>query len=85
MQLFRIAVPMGLFALVIGALLRGQATGTGLMFGGIFSVCDGYFNGWSELSDVLKFPSLLAAFIVLIAIGYLKLEPRNNVLRTEVH
>jgi hypothetical protein len=31
------------------------AIGTGLMFGGIFSVCDGYFNYWSKLSTQLKF------------------------------
>jgi hypothetical protein len=47
------------------------------MFGGIFSVCDGYFNYWSELSAQLKFSSLLAAFIVLLVVGYRKLEKKT--------
>ena len=44
------------------------------MFGGIFSICDGYFNYWSELADVLKFGSLLVAFGLLIFLGYGRLE-----------
>jgi hypothetical protein len=42
---------------------------TGLMFGGIFSVCDGYFNYLSGLSAQLKFFSLLVVFIVLLVVG----------------
>jgi len=48
------------------------------MFGGIFSVCDGYFNYWSELSAQPKFSSLLAAFIVLLVVGYRKLEKKET-------
>src|SRR4051794_5656627 len=48
-HLFAFAVPLGLVALLVGAYLRLPAIGTGLMFGGIFSTCDGYFNYWSEL------------------------------------
>jgi len=40
-HLFLVAVPLGLVALVVGAFLRLPALGTGLMFGGIFSVGDG--------------------------------------------
>jgi hypothetical protein len=45
------------------------AIGTGLIFGGIFSVCDGYFNYLSELSAQLKVFSLLVVFIVLLVVG----------------
>ena len=76
-HLFTVAVPLGLLAIVVGAFLPIQAIGTGLMFGGIFSVCDGYFNYWSELSAQLKFLSLLAAFVVLIVVGYRKLEKKE--------
>ena len=76
-HLFAVAVPLGLVALLVGAFLRLPAIGTGLMFGGIFSVCDGYFNYWSELADVLKFVSLLAAFIVLLIVGYRKVEKKD--------
>jgi hypothetical protein len=76
-HLFAVAVPLGLVAILFGAFLRVQATGTGLMFGGIFSICDGYFNYWSELADVMKFLSLLAAFILLLFVGYKKLERKE--------
>ena len=77
-HLFAVAVPLGLVALLAGAFLRLPAIGSGLMFAGIFSVCDGYFNYWSELADVLKFVSLLAAFIVLVIVGYRKLEKKET-------
>jgi hypothetical protein len=77
-HLFAVAVPLGLLAIIAGAFMLSPAIGTGLMFGGIFSVCDGYFNYWSELSHGLKFLSLLLAFIILVFVGYRKLE------RTEI-
>jgi hypothetical protein len=76
-HLFSVAVPFGLITLVVGASLSVPAIGTGLMFGGIFSVTDGYFNYWSELSAQLKFFSLLAAFIVLLIVGFRKLEKKE--------
>ena len=76
-HLFAVAVPLGLVALVVGAFLRLPAMGTGLMFGGIFSICDGYFNYWSELAPVLKFVSLLIAFILLLFLGYRRLEKKE--------
>ena len=79
-HLFAVAVPLGLVTVIVGAFLAVAAIGTGLMFGGIFSVCDGYFNYWSELSAQMKFSSLLAAFIVLLIVGYRKLEKRETVI-----
>jgi hypothetical protein len=76
-HLFAVAVPLGLVAIIVGAFFLTPAIGAGLMFGGIFSVCDGYFNYWSELSATLKFLSLLAAFIVLIMVGHRKIERRE--------
>lgn len=77
-HLFFVAIPLGVIAIVTGAFLPVQAVGTGLMFGGIFSVCDGYINYWSELGDSLRFASLLLAFIVLIVVGYKKLEIKKG-------
>jgi hypothetical protein len=71
------AIKLSLVALVVGAFLRLPAMGTGLMFGGIFSICDGYFNYWSELAPVLKFVSLLIAFILLLFLGYRRLEKKE--------
>jgi len=76
--LFFVAVPLGITAIIIGSFLSVQAIGTGLMFGGIFSICDGYINYWSELSDILRFSSLLVAFIVLLFVGYKKLEIKKT-------
>ena len=76
-HLFTVAVPLGLLALAAGALLFSPAIGAGLMFGGIFTVCDGYFNYWSELSHTWKFLSLLAAFIVLLAVGFWRIERKE--------
>jgi hypothetical protein len=77
-HLFAVAVPLGLITIVVGAFLPIPAIGTGLMFGGIFSVCDGYYNYWSELSSLWKFLSLLAAFIVLLLVGYKKVEKKET-------
>ena len=79
-HLFAVAVPLGLITVIIGAFLSAPAIGAGLMFGGIFSVCDGYFNYWSELSAQLKFSSLLAALIVLLVVGYRKLEKKETAI-----
>jgi hypothetical protein len=72
-HLFAVAVPLGIASIVIGAILPIQAIGTGLMFGGIFSLTEGYMMYWSELQDWMRFLSLLIAFVVLIFIGYRKL------------
>jgi len=71
--LFFVAVPLGIAAIIFGSLAQVQAVGTGLMFGGIFCLMDGYFNYWSELADWMRFLSMLVAFIVLVLIGYRKL------------
>jgi hypothetical protein len=76
-HLFVVAVPLGLAAILFGAFVRVQAIGTGLMFGGIFTICDGYANYWTELADWMRFLSLLAAFIVLLFVGYKKIEKKE--------
>src|ERR1700722_1170247 len=46
--LFAVAVPIGLVAIILGVFLPIQATGAGLMFGGVFAVGDGYYNYWDD-------------------------------------
>ncbi len=79
-NLFFVSVPIGIISVIFGAFLAIQAIGTGLMFGGIFSVCDGYLNYWDRLADPLKFISMLLLFIVLIIVGYKKLEKTKGVV-----
>ena len=45
-RLFIVAVPSGLGAIVFGSLGAVQAIGTGLMFGGIFTLTEGYCLYW---------------------------------------
>ena len=73
-HLYMVAVPLGLVAILIGAFSRVQSIGSGLMIGGIFSITDGYVNYWSHLEDWMKFLSLLAAFAILLIVGYKKIE-----------
>ncbi|MCK9430998.1 MAG: hypothetical protein M0R17_13565 [Candidatus Omnitrophica bacterium] len=72
-NLFFVAVPVGIACIFIGAIIAIQAIGTGLMFGGIFALTEGYMFYWSELQDWMRFLSLLAAFMMLILVGYRKL------------
>lgn len=72
--LFFVAVPLGIAAILFGSLAAIQAIGTGMMFGGIFLLLDGYCNYWSEMADSMRFVSLLLAFIVLLYVGYRKLS-----------
>ncbi len=72
--LFWVALPIGLIAIVVGAFLAAQGIGTGLVFGGIFTLIDGYGNNWNDIDDRLKFLSLLVTFIILIFVGYKKIE-----------
>jgi hypothetical protein len=71
--LFFAAVPIGIISIITGSITQVQAIGTGLMFGGIFTLVDGYCWYWSELQDWMRFLSLLIAFVILIFIGYRKL------------
>ncbi len=52
-NLFLVAVPVGIASIIIGAVLPIQAIGTGLMFGGIFALTEGYMFYWSELQYLL--------------------------------
>ncbi len=71
---FYVVVPMGILAIIIGILIPLQSIGTGLIFGGIFSIIEGYFGYWFYLSNELKFISLLIAFVILIFAGFKKFK-----------
>ena len=73
-HLYMVAVPLGLVAILVGTFSRVQSIGSGLMIGGIFSITDGYINYWNHLADWMRFLSLLAAFVILLIVGYKKIE-----------
>jgi len=77
-HLFFVAVPVGIAAVITGTFLSVQAIGAGLIFGGIFSLINGYCWYWQYLDDRLRFASLLVAFIVLIVVGYMKFAQKDK-------
>ncbi len=77
-NLFFVAVPIGISSIIVGSLFTVQAIGAGLIFGGIFTLVDGYCWYWSELQDWMRFLSLLITFIVLIVVGQLKVKGKSS-------
>ena len=77
-HLFFVTVPFGIIAIIAGTFIMLPAVGTGLIFGGVLSVINGYMGYWMELPAPMRFISLLAAFIVLLFVGYKKLEKRGT-------
>lgn len=73
MHLFFTAVPVGLIAIIAGTFIRVPALGPGMVFGGVFTLVEGYLFNWQELSDPIKFVSLLIALIVLGVTAYRRL------------
>ncbi len=73
MHLFFTAVPIGLIAIIAGTFIRVPALGPGMVFGGVFTLVEGYLFNWQELSDPIKFVSLLIALIVLGITAYRRL------------
>jgi len=59
-------------AILIGGFMAISAVGTGLIFGGIFSVINGYWSYWQFIPDWERFVSLLLAAAVLLLIAYRK-------------
>lgn len=77
-RLVVVSAPLGVAAILIGAYLPLYAIGTGLIFGGIFSVGAGYWSYWSHLEDWLRFVSLLAGFLILLFVGYYRIAGTNT-------
>ena len=70
-------MPFGIAAIIAGAVVSIQAIGAGLIFGGIFALTTGYIGYWYHLQDWMRFLSLLAAFCLLVFVGYKKLNNKG--------
>ena len=77
-NVFFVAVPVGIIAVIAGSIIAAPAIGAGLMLGGIFTLTEGYFCYWSELADWMRFVSLVVGFIVLMFIGCRKLATKQK-------
>lgn len=68
--LFLVAVPAGAVAVLIGTFVAVPAVAPGLVAGGVLAITNGYMTYWDALTDTLKFVSLLAALVLLAAVGW---------------
>jgi hypothetical protein len=68
--LILVATPLGLAAMLIGSYLKVASVGTGLIFGGMLTVFDGYSGYWDHLDDWARFASLLVGLCVVVFLGY---------------
>ncbi len=78
MRLFFTAVPVGLIAIIAGTFVRIPALAPGLVFGGVFTLVEGYLFNWQELGDPIKFVSLLVALVVLGITAYRRLSVQGE-------
>jgi len=76
-HLFFTAITAGILAIIVGAFIQVEAIGMGLIFGGIFCICNGFMNYWPQLNDIWRFVSLALAFIALLIVGHKKIEKRG--------
>ena len=74
--LFYATLPVGLLAIIVGVYLNIPAIGSGLVFGGVFTLIEGYFSYWSNLVDWIKFISILIALVMLILMAYRRFIPK---------
>jgi hypothetical protein len=77
--LFYVAVPVGLIAILVGLYLKLPAIGSGLVFGGVFTLLEGYWSYWSHLVDWIKFISILIALVMLILMAYRRFTPKTTI------
>lgn len=68
-DLFYVAYPVGILALLVGAFLRVQAVGAGLMFGSLFTLGEGCYCYWDKMGDWMRFGSLMVALVILVGLG----------------
>jgi len=68
---FLIALPLGIFIIVIGAMVFGlEFVGGGLMFGGVGIIIYGVGGFWRFAQDWLKFTLSLIGLVIIISVGY---------------
>ena len=71
---FYIGLPIGILAVVIASLIKSPVVGSGLLAGGILVLIESYGHHWGYMPDISKFLSLFAVFIILIWVGYKRIE-----------
>src|SRR5262249_41979392 len=68
-DMFWVAYPVGLVALVVGLFFPVQAVGAGLLFGGLISLGEGCYSYRDRMDGWLRFGSLVVALLTLLVLG----------------
>lgn len=71
-DLFYVAVPVGILSIAVGLVIPLPGIGSGFMFGGLLALLYGFFMNWADLTDKVRFVSLLLALILFVVIGWAK-------------
>jgi hypothetical protein len=73
--LFTVMAPVGVIAVLGGYLIGINAIGIGLLAGGILCTVYGYSGYWNALAHWMRFASVLAGLLTLLAVGASYLGP----------
>jgi hypothetical protein len=78
-NVFVICLILGLSAIIVGGIFLGvESVGSGLMGGGVLTVIYGTIRYWGHAPDVLRFTILGIVLLVLVWMGYKKLNPESE-------
>jgi hypothetical protein len=77
-DVFFILAPLGLVIVIIGIYLTVQYIGAGLMFGGLATMFYATVRYFSDMSKLLRALVLLVELLVIIYIGYKKIEDKKQ-------
>ena len=68
-NMFWVAYPVGLFAVVMGMFFPVQPVGSGFVFGGLICLGTGCYSYWDKMQGWHRFVSLLVVLFVLAVLG----------------
>lgn len=77
-NVFFILAPLGLIIVLIGIYLSVEYIGAGLMFGGLITMFYATVRYFSDMSKLLRALVLLVELLVIIYIGYKKIEDNKQ-------
>lgn len=77
-NIFFILAPLGLIIVIIGIYLTVEYIGAGLMFGGLITMFYATVRYFSDMSKLLRALVLLVELLIIIYIGYKKIEDKKQ-------
>lgn len=81
-NIFFILGPLGLIIVIIGIYLSVEYIGAGLMFGGLITMFYATVRYFSDMSKLLRAIVLLVELLIIIYIGYKKIEDKKSENKT---